>query len=1032
MKHFINFLGVLLIFALNGTNLFAQILSNGTGGGDWNTATTWIGGVVPTVTDDVIVQTGDVVTLASQGECASLVLQANATLSLDASGLVVPGSAWTFDVTSTVVYNGTTTIQSGPVYGNLTYATTSNGGPNGDLTISGNLTITGSTVRGISDVTGTRTHTVAGDVLLSGTGSRITAVNSGSATDASCTWNIGGNVSLTAANSGNRIILYESGGPHSGSAVFNIDGNLSLTASSQIMLKSSSSTSSDFPEGIINLKGNLVQDGRIGINSAASGTSPGLTINFNGSSTQDWSNSGTGDFAISAFVVTLNVDNPAGVTISFAASMPDRTVLKSTGGDFSPLVSLTFADGSIYEHAQNAGAIPIATWDVGSTCLITGVVADRPTNTNQDFYNFTWNCPSQTGNEEVRWSGNTIGGDVTCVSSGGSQFRFTSSTEYTDSITILGNVNLLDGTLTSTGSSTAMSYLIIVHGDINVTGGTFRLTAASGATVNWRLIGDLNVTNAELRSSGTTSKFIFDGDALIDTQRVAFTGATYNGTWDYEIGSTAIVRIVDGLDSIDVQVGGNFINGGDIVADGWVQFLDGSNYQHTVNSGTVPNGIWDTGSTATFTGITTQAPANRNQSYYNIVWNCPDQVSNLNMGFDEVTIGGDINIISTGASNRWYLCGPVGGDSVAVTINGNIIQTGGQFSSQGTGNGLTMVEVTVLGNITVTGGNFACTRGSQGGTGTTNWYLYGENFSISDATTQNSNTVDAKFLFSGTTQQNLSLTNVTFSSGFPVEVAPNAILDVGISQIYSSGIFTVNDGATLQTANDGGLDSLLQTTGVKTLSTAGNYTFNGTAAQYTGSLLPLTINNLTVDNSSGVTLSGDVTVNGTLAVNNGDLHLDGRTVTLGTSATLVETPGNTVTDVMGKVVTTRDLNAPSGLNVGGMGAMLTTTADLGSTTIERYHYAATEGSNDGIFRVFNIVPTNNTTLNASLRYYYDESELNGAGESGLELYKSPDGNNNTWVLQGGIVNTTDNYVELSAIGSFSYWTLFGEATNTFQ
>jgi len=392
------------------------------------------------------------------------------------------------------------------------------------------------------------------------------------------------------------------------------------------------------------------------------------------------------------------------------------------------------------------------------------------------------------------------------------------------------------------------------------------------------------------------------------------------------------------------------------------------------------------------------------------------------MGFDEVTIGGDISVLNTGSSSRWYLCSPSSGDSATVTINGNIMQTAGQFSSNGSGNEAFIV-ITVNGDITVTGGNFAVSRGSQGTNGTTVWNLLGTNFSMSDATTQNSNPGFAKFVFAGTAQQNLTLTNVTFGGGFPVEVASGAILDVGTSEIEGSGEFTLNDGGTLQTANVAGIDSTLKNTGTIVLSTAANYTFNGTAAQLTGTLLPSTVNDLTVNNSAGVTLSGDVTVNGTLAVNDGDLDLDGHTITLGTTAVLAETPGNTIVGSTGMITTTRSLNAPSGNNVGGMGAMLTTSSDLGSTTIERTHAAGTGGGNTGIFRMFNIQPTNNTGLNATLRFYYDESELNGISEANLRLFKSASGTNNTWSNQGGTVNSTDNYVELTGIGSFSYWTL---------
>jgi hypothetical protein len=143
---------------------------------------------------------------------------------------------------------------------------------------------------------------------------------------------------------------------------------------------------------------------------------------------------------------------------------------------------------------------------------------------------------------------------------------------------------------------------------------------------------------------------------------------------------------------------------------------------------------------------------------------------------------------------------------------------------------------------------------------------------------------------------------------------------------------------------------------------------------------------------------------------------------------LIETAGNTVIGLTGKIMTTRDLNSPAGVNVGGLGAMVTSSSNLGSTLVERYHSAGTGLGNEGIFRQYNIVPTNNSGLNATLRFYYDESELNSIPEVNLTMFKSPSGANNTWNGVGGTVNTTDNYVELSGIGDFSYWTL-GDINN---
>ena len=198
--------------------------------------------------------------------------------------------------------------------------------------------------------------------------------------------------------------------------------------------------------------------------------------------------------------------------------------------------------------------------------------------------------------------------------------------------------------------------------------------------------------------------------------------------------------------------------------------------------------------------------------------------------------------------------------------------------------------------------------------------------------------------------------------------------------------------------------------------------FNGTAAQATGTLLPATVNDLTINNSNGVTLSGDVEVDGNLTVTSGNLDLNGHTITLGSSAMLNETAGNTVIGSSGMITTTRNLNAPAGINVAGLGAMLTSSANLGSTVVERFHSPASADGNESIMRQYRISPANNSGLDATLRFYYDESELNGISEADLTLFKSPDGTN-SWVNNGGTVNSTDNYVELAGIGSFSYWTL---------
>ncbi len=101
---------------------------------------------------------------------------------------------------------------------------------------------------------------------------------------------------------------------------------------------------------------------------------------------------------------------------------------------------------------------------------------------------------------------------------------------------------------------------------------------------------------------------------------------------------------------------------------------------------------------------------------------------------------------------------------------------------------------------------------------------------------------------------------------------------------------------------------------------------------------------------------------------------------------------------------------------------------MGSTTITRSHGQQTGNGNQSILRTYDISPTNNSELNATLVFHYDDSELNGLDESTLILYCSVDGGS-TWQPMGGSVNTTENTITLSGITSFSRWTAGGTGDN---
>jgi len=256
------------------------------------------------------------------------------------------------------------------------------------------------------------------------------------------------------------------------------------------------------------------------------------------------------------------------------------------------------------------------------------------------------------------------------------------------------------------------------------------------------------------------------------------------------------------------------------------------------------------------------------------------------MKWNEITIGGNITIQSTGTA-QWQMCAPEAGTAAAVNITGDIIQSGGEFTATGTDNASTAITINHHGNIGITGGDFSISRGSQGGSGTTEWNIYG-NASLANATTRNSNTEGAKFVFSNDAGiQTLSISGTTFGSGgFPVEVDSAVILDIGTSVLQGDGYFHLKSGATLVTAHADGVDGSVATTGVKRFEEGSSFVFNGSAAQVAGSLLPGIVDNLTIDNPGGVTLADPLTVNGTLELVNGALSSGGNVLSYGPEASL--------------------------------------------------------------------------------------------------------------------------------------------------
>ncbi|MBS1757914.1 MAG: T9SS type A sorting domain-containing protein [Bacteroidetes bacterium] len=172
-------------------------------------------------------------------------------------------------------------------------------------------------------------------------------------------------------------------------------------------------------------------------------------------------------------------------------------------------------------------------------------------------------------------------------------------------------------------------------------------------------------------------------------------------------------------------------------------------------------------------------------------------------------------------------------------------------------------------------------------------------------------------------------------------------------------------------------------------------------------------------------------VRGQMVFTSGLFNLNNRVLRLISPATLVNENENSriIGPTGGSIETSLTLNQPSGVNPANIGATITSNKNLGEITIYRNYIDPYTLPAAAIKRYYSInftTPANDNNLDATLRLAYFDAELNGADETKLVHWKRED-LATTWLQQGTTINTTrnmvDDWVELSGIGSLSFWTL---------
>jgi len=252
--------------------------------------------------------------------------------------------------------------------------------------------------------------------------------------------------------------------------------------------------------------------------------------------------------------------------------------------------------------------------------------------------------------------------------------------------------------------------------------------------------------------------------------------------------------------------------------------------------------------------------------------------------------------------------------------------------------------------------------------------------------------------FVGSSLHTFSNTGGTISNNINFTVQSGSTLDVGTSVITGDGVFTLAAGATLITANAGGIaqngaSGSIQTA-VQSLSPSANYIFNGTSLQVLGTAVT-TVNNLTIDNSAGVTISDNLTVNNILTLENGNLSLGslGSNLTIANGATISCPSGydNThmiVCDGSGSLI--KQSNNTAGLQMVfpvGTGILYSpvnitslsaSVAGIASVSVRAVSGTASGATTD-LQKYWELASANLSTIVASLAFTYNNPDEVGVG-----------------------------------------------------
>src|SRR5688572_6977261 len=154
------------------------------------------------------------------------------------------------------------------------------------------------------------------------------------------------------------------------------------------------------------------------------------------------------------------------------------------------------------------------------------------------------------------------------------------------------------------------------------------------------------------------------------------------------------------------------------------------------------------------------------------------------------------------------------------------------------------------------------------------------------------------------------------------------------------------------------------------------FMFSGTANSSLGGTQPIQFYELQLNKqgTASLVLQRNINVSHRVIFTSGLFHLGISNIDLGTTGILDGENENAriTANGSGQVISNANLNAPNSANPGNLGAIVTSSQNLGNVIIRRGHESQQNASGLGssIRRYYDLIPSNNNNLNATLRIQY--------------------------------------------------------------